>query len=86
MTVLSFRDGRPLTDPWSLRCLIVELAAELEIARRCAIDASCAHLYLVSAPDGLEPEWDGQDSDAYQDRIEAGLEPEWPDDDPELAG
>lgn len=29
-----FRDGRPVTDPWSLRCLIVELAAELEIAHR----------------------------------------------------
>jgi hypothetical protein len=34
MTVLSFRDGRPVTDPWSLRCLIVELCVELELARR----------------------------------------------------
>lgn len=34
MAVIWFRDGRPVTDPWSLRCLIVELAAELEMARR----------------------------------------------------
>ncbi len=95
MTVLSFRDGRPVTDPWSLRCLIVELAVELEEARRSAAyreafsqaiagrglpDDSRPRLYLVSAPDELEPEWDSEDSGAYQDRIEAGLEPEWPDD------
>jgi hypothetical protein len=37
MTVISFRDGRPLTDPWSLRCLLVELCVELEEARRKAL-------------------------------------------------
>lgn len=34
MAVIWFRDGRPVTDPWSLRCLIVGLCAELEAARR----------------------------------------------------
>lgn len=34
MTVIWFRDGRPVTDPWSLRCLIHELAVELEMAHR----------------------------------------------------
>jgi hypothetical protein len=34
MAVIWFRDGRPVTDPWSLRCLIFELAVELEEAHR----------------------------------------------------
>jgi hypothetical protein len=34
----------------------------------------------MNPPDELEPEWDSEDSNRYQDRIEAGLEPEWPDD------
>jgi hypothetical protein len=72
--VIWFRDGRPVTDPWSLRCLLVELAVELEMARR-----SLPPLRLVPA-DELEPEWDSEESNAYQDRVEAGLEPEWPDD------
>jgi hypothetical protein len=78
MAVIPFPDRRP----WRLRCLLVEFCVELEIARRGLglPDSSRPRLYLVSAPDELEPEWDSEDSGAYQDRIEAGLEPEWPDD------
>jgi hypothetical protein len=62
------------------------MAVELDLARReretllASNDCPPPRLYLVSAPDELEPEWDSEDSNAYQDRVEAGLEPEWPDD------
>lgn len=28
-------------------------------------------------PDELEPEWDSEDSDAFQNRVEAGLESQY---------
>jgi hypothetical protein len=31
----------------------------------------------MPGPDELEPEWDSEDSNAYQDRVEQGLEPEY---------
>jgi hypothetical protein len=53
-----------------------------DFAEQAALRARPPALRLVP-PD--EPEWDSDDSDAYQDRVEAGLEPEWPDDDPDPA-
>jgi hypothetical protein len=76
MAVISFRDGRPLTDPWSLRCLIYALEVELEVARREMHRARGLPTTLYLVPDELEREWDSEDSNAYQDRVEAGLEPE----------
>ena len=36
-----------------------------------------AALQAEAEAEWAEPEWDSEDSNAYQDRIEAGLEPEW---------
>jgi hypothetical protein len=37
---------------------------------------NCGESFVLDADADQEPEWDSQDSNAYQDRIEAGLEPD----------
>ena len=61
--------------PARRRAVVIELAVERVLARR-----RVPRLRLVPDEFEHEPEWDSEDSDAYQDRVEAGLEPEWPDD------
>lgn len=47
---------------------------------RAALAAAAAERGLAPEPWPEDESWDSEDSNAYQDRIEAGLEPAWPDD------
>ena len=84
-TVILFRTDRcrpagPTPLVWAIIDALVEVTeAERELRRAHGSPPPPPRLRLVP-PDELEPEWDSEDSNAYQDRVEAGLEPEWPDD------
>lgn len=78
-TVIPFPDRPALPDPSPLVWVMADLWWELrETERKLRRARTLPCLRLV--PDDLEPEWDSEDSNSHQDRVEAGLEPEWPDD------